>query len=99
MIASLAMYDRAEAQPANDRLWGLIRDGLRRSGGAAPDRLTRGDGAYWPAWEAPDLVLSQTCGYPFRARLIGTVTLIGTPDYGVTGCPPGHYCSRSESVV
>jgi ABC-type phosphate/phosphonate transport system substrate-binding protein len=21
------------------------------------------------------------------------VTLVGTPDYGVGGCPPGHYCS------
>ena len=32
MIASLGMYDRTEAQPSNDRLWALIRDGL-------PERL------------------------------------------------------------
>ena len=93
MIASLAMYDRAEVQPANDRLWALIRDGLRAAGLKAPQALTRGAGAYWDAWEAPDLVLSQTCGFPYRARLHGKVTLIGTPDYGVEGCPPGHYCS------
>ena len=93
MIAALGMYDRAEAQASNDRLWGLIRDGMRAMGLAAPDGLTRGEAAYWQAWTAPDLVLSQTCGFPFRSRLHGKVTLIGTPDYGVTGCPPGHYCS------
>jgi ABC-type phosphate/phosphonate transport system substrate-binding protein len=82
---------------ANDRLWALIRDGLRARGLAAPERLTRGEGAYWPAWQAPDLVLSQTCGLPFRARLHGQVTLIGTPDYAVDGCPPGYY--RSVLVV
>ena len=93
MIASLGMYDRAETAQANDNLWGLIRDRLRAEGHQAPDTLTRGSGAYWPAWEAPDLVFSQTCGFPYRARLHGTVTLIGTPDYGVAECPPGHYCS------
>ena len=93
MIASLGMYDRAEAQPANDRLWALIRDGMRAQGIAAPDGLTRGDGAFWSAWQAPDLVLSQTCGYPYRARLHGKVTLIGTPDYGVDRCQPGYYRS------
>lgn len=93
MIASLGMYDRTEAQPANDRLWALIRDGLLAVGIAAPDGLTRGAAAYWPAWQAPDLVLSQTCGFPYRARLHGAVTLIGTPDYGVEGCAPGHYRS------
>lgn len=93
MIASLGMYDRAEAQPANDRLWALIRDGMRAQGLDAPDDLTRGAGAYWPAWTAPDLTLSQTCGLPYRARLHDTVTLIGTPDFGVTGCRPGYYRS------
>lgn len=93
MIASLAMYDRAEVQPANDRLWALIRDGMRAAGLSAPDALTRGAGAYWEAWQSPDLVLSQTCGYPYRAKLHGAVTLIGTPDYGVQGCAAGYYRS------
>ena len=97
MIASLGMYDFGAAMAANDRLWALIRDGLRSEGIAAPDALTRGEAAYWPAWEAPDLLLSQTCGYPYRARLHGRVAYVGTPDYGVEGCPPGHY--RSLFVV
>ena len=93
MIASLGMYDRAETQGANDRLWALIRDGMRSHGMAAPEALTRGPGAYWPAWTAQDLTFSQTCGFPYRARLHDKVTLIGAPDYSVAGCPPGHYCS------
>lgn len=93
MIASLGMYDRAETAAANDALWAAIREGLQRRGIAAPAVLTREDAAYWPAWQSPDLLLSQTCGFPYRARLHGKVTLIGTPDYGLPDCPPGYYCS------
>ena len=93
MIAALGMYDRAEAQASNSRLWALIRDGLRAAGLTAPEALTRGAGAYWQAWQDPGLTLSQTCGFPYRARLHGHVTLIGTPDFGVEGCPPGYYNS------
>lgn len=92
MIASLPMYDRPETQAANDRFWRLLRDGLQARGMAAPDALTR-DGRLWDHWRAPDLVLSQTCGLPFRAVLHGSVTLVATPDYGVEGCDPGHYRS------
>ena len=93
MIASLGMYDFGAAMAANDRLWALIRTGLRGRGVTAPEALTRGEHAYWDAWAAPDLLLSQTCGYPFRARLQGRVTYVGTPDYGVEGCAPGYYRS------
>lgn len=93
MIASLSMYDFGPTRAANDRLWALIRDGLRARGLVAPEKLTRGEAAFWDAWTSPDLILSQTCGYPFRARLQGRVTYVATPDYGVEGCPPGFYRS------
>lgn len=93
MIASLPMYDRAETAAANDRFWALIRDGLGARGIDAPAKLRRGDADLMPHWLAPDLVLSQTCGFPYRARLHDKVQLVGTPDYGVEGCPPGHYRS------
>ena len=93
LIASLGMYDFGPLTGANDRLWALIRDRLRADGIDAPDALTRGEGAYWQAWQSPDLILSQTCGYPFRARLQGKVTYVGTADFGVEGCAPGYYRS------
>lgn len=93
MIASLGMYDFGAAVAANDRLWALVRDRLSKAGIDAPKALTRGEAAYWPAWEAPDLLVSQTCGYPFRARLHDRVAYVGTPDFGVEGCPPGYYRS------
>lgn len=87
-LASLPMYDRAELRPANDRLWQAIRAAL----GEGPEHLSRGGGV-WDHWLSPDLLLSQTCGYPYRVRLHGKVNLVGTPDHGLDGCPPGHYCS------
>lgn len=93
MIAALGMYDRAETAEANDRFWALIRDGLLARGIAAPETLTRGEMAYMPGWLSPDLVFAQTCGYPYRAVLQDKVRLVGTPDYGLPGCPPGHYNS------
>ena len=88
MIASLAMYDMTALHGANDRLWQAIRRHL----GHGPETLTRG-GDLWQIWQSPDLLLAQTCGMPFRTRLHPNVTLIGTPDYGLPGCPPGYYNS------
>jgi ABC-type phosphate/phosphonate transport system substrate-binding protein len=93
MIAALPMYDLPHVMAANDRLWARIRDGLRKAGQPAPDMLTRGVDNLLVQWQSPDLLLSQTCGMPYRTRLHGKVTLIGTPDYGLRGCPPGQYRS------
>jgi len=93
MTASLGMYDFGPLRAANDRYWALIRVGLASRGIDAPATLTRGEHAFWTAWQAADLVLSQTCGYPYRMRLHGSVTLVGTPDFAQDGCLPGHYCS------
>lgn len=88
MIASLPMYDLPPLQEVNDRFWQAIRTHL----GDGPDALSRSDDL-WQQWLAPDLILSQTCGYPYRARLHGRVGLVGTPDFDLPGCPPGHYNS------
>ncbi len=96
MIASLTMYRRPELEAEHDRLWAQIRDGLRLAGIKAPDRLSQ-DAEEAQVWEDPDLVLSQTCGMPYRLGLDKKVRLVGTPDYGLEGCPPGYY--RSALVV
>lgn len=92
LLASLPMYDRPEIAASTNALWDRIRDALRDAGIEAPARLTRA-GSLWDHWRHPQLVLSQTCSLPYRKALHDHVTLVGTPDYALPGCPPGHYNS------
>jgi ABC-type phosphate/phosphonate transport system substrate-binding protein len=92
MIASLPMYDRPETAGANDRLWHAIARGLRDRGVGAPAALDRTTDL-WATWLSPDLLLSQTCGLPYRARLHPNVTLVASPICDLSGAPPGHYYS------
>ena len=96
MIASLMMYARAEHADADARYWASIRVALADRGIAAPARLSN-DADAFAVWTAPHLVLSQTCGLPYRTRLKDRVALVGTPDFGVEGCAAGAY--RSAIVV
>lgn len=92
MIASLPMYDRPECAGAHARYWSLIRVQLAAQGIDSPARLAQ-EKDERSVWTDPNLVLSQTCGMPYRLWLHGKVALIGTPDFGLDGCPPGYYCS------
>lgn len=92
MIASLGMYDWAEIKAETDALWHLTRDHLRTSGLNVPDDLTCGSDL-WELWQRPDLILGHTCGFPYRTALHPQVALVGTPDYGLRGAPPGYYYS------
>lgn len=92
MIASLMMYRRPQLDAAHGRYWQLIREHLRTAGIDSPDALSQ-DAEEFAVWTDPDLVLSQTCGMPYRTWLHDKVTLVGTPDFGLPDCPPGHYNS------
>jgi ABC-type phosphate/phosphonate transport system substrate-binding protein len=82
------MYDHPAVRGATDRFWQNILSHM----GEDPFDLTR-EGDLWHQWLDPHLFLSQTCGYPYRARLHGKVSLVGTPDYGLPDCEPGEYNS------
>ncbi len=82
------MYLRPETAGATGRLWQAIRAEL---GEGPADLDTPSD--LMTHWRDPALVLSQTCGLPYRAHLHGLVDLVGTPDYGLPGCRPGYYRS------
>lgn len=88
MTAMLCMYDMPALQSANDRFWTLIRTHL----GDGPSTLDRKSG-FWDIWQDPELIFAQTCGMPYRTHLHEKVQLVGTPDYGLPGCPAGYYCS------
>ncbi len=96
MIASLMMYARPELADAHGRFWQLIRHELDAVGIDAPEQLDQ-DAYGVGVWKSPELVLSQTCGMPFRLWLSDAVTLVGTPDYDLDECPAGYY--RSPLVV
>jgi ABC-type phosphate/phosphonate transport system substrate-binding protein len=85
VCASLAMYDLAPpVQAANDLLWQGIRDRILAAGFAAPEHLDR-QVSYHDIWLKPDLVLAQTCGYPYVSMLRGKVQLVATPVFTFAG--------------
>ena len=96
MIASLMMYARPELRGPHDRYWALIRSELATRGIDSPVHVSNDIDAA-TVWTDPALVLSQTCGMPYRLGLHDKVALVGTPDYGLEDCPPGYY--RSPIVV
>ncbi len=95
-VASLPMYDWPVLLAETDTLWAALRDAIRAHGIDAPDSVDRTRMSS-SVWTDPELVLSQTCGMPWRLGLHRQAQLVGTPDYGVEGCPAGYY--RSVIVV
>jgi ABC-type phosphate/phosphonate transport system substrate-binding protein len=87
MIAALQMYDWPEIRGATDGWWAGL---ARHLGVALP--LSRPDDFTAP-WHSDELLLAQTCGYPFTHALKGQVKLIGTPHYDADGCDGASYCS------
>jgi ABC-type phosphate/phosphonate transport system substrate-binding protein len=86
-IAGLSMYiaPRPVAE-ATKELWRFIRDYLRDAGVVdVPEELDRAVD-YRDVWLRPDLLLSQTCGYPYVTTLRGRVRLVATPCYAHPGC-------------
>ena len=44
-------------------------------------------------WLAPELLVSQTCGYPLMTQLRGQVRVIGRPRYALPHSRDGEHCS------
>lgn len=97
MQISLPMYDLPCVRAATDD-WGeglaraLSREGVANS----PLSLTR-DRTVEELWRSPDLLLSQTCGYPLLTEFAEDLTLLLTPIYRTQGCEGNGY--RSFVVV
>jgi len=89
------MYDLPAVRAATDEWWAGLARHFRAAGLAgAPDHLER-DPA--PDWTDPELLFSQTCGYPLTHALAGRVQLLCTPCYAAPGCDGPRY--RSVLVV
>jgi len=92
--ASLGTYDHGPATLANDRLWNVIAGRLRDAGfGAVPDQLDRSR-PLEAIWDDPDLLLAQTCGYPFMSRWRDRLRYVATFRYRSPGCEGAFHRSR-----
>ncbi len=92
MIASLPMYDWPELVNAHNNLWQFIREGFAEKGIDAPAKLQRGEDDR-SNWISPNLLIGQTCGYPFATRLKNRVRYLATPVYRTEGCEGAYYSS------
>lgn len=93
MGASLPMYDWPELREATDAWWAALAEAFRAEGlTGVPTHLTRGP-APDDLWAAPDLFVSQTCGYPLMHAWAGRLTPVATPHYAAEGCDGPDYCS------
>lgn len=96
-IASLPMYDLPEVTAATDAWWSGIARALAREGVAdVPVNLVR-DCDTKTVWRSPDLLFSQTCGYPLMHDFVGQLRVVATPSYDAAGCKGPFY--RSLIVV
>jgi ABC-type phosphate/phosphonate transport system substrate-binding protein len=87
------MYDWPEIRTATDDWWDGLRRAFEKEGlGDVPAKLSRG-GPDDAAWSSGDLLLSQTCGYPYTHGGSATLRLVATPCYGVSGCEGPNYRS------
>jgi ABC-type phosphate/phosphonate transport system substrate-binding protein len=86
------MYDWPEVRLATDALWAAIAAAVRTRGLDAPEALDRTRPPE-DQWRDPDLLFSQTCGYPYATALRGTVRLVATPVYVAEGCEGPAYRS------
>ncbi|MCD4865501.1 phosphate/phosphite/phosphonate ABC transporter substrate-binding protein [Pseudomonas sp. PLB05] len=86
-VAALTMYvEPAEVRDAYRQLAEAVALRLGATLESAPEEL--------PAlWSHPELLLAQTCGYPWATRLRGQVRLVAAPRYHFEGCNEAEHCA------
>lgn len=85
------MYDWPETTPDWDRFWEKLREAIESKGVPAPQCLAR-TGDHRADWTDPDLLVGQTCGWPFVSHLVGKVEPFARFDFGLGGTK-GNYHS------
>jgi hypothetical protein len=105
--ASLPMYNFPEMREVNARFWEALRGLLLEAGlRDVPETLTF-ERRPVPERLEPELLFSQTCGYPLETVFKGQAIRLGAPIYDAPGCDgPTHRAffivraaSRAESLA
>jgi ABC-type phosphate/phosphonate transport system substrate-binding protein len=90
--ASLPMYNLPEMRAVNARFWEALRGLLAESGVAdLPEAL---EYAHPPVPQriGPEVLFTQTCGYPLETIYRGQAIRLGTPCYTAPGCDGPTHC-------
>jgi ABC-type phosphate/phosphonate transport system substrate-binding protein len=88
-IAALPMYNVTPALAAAWREW--LNDVLRIARPAC--RIVEPDEELHGFWRRPNVLLSQTCGYPLMHGLHEHMQVIATPHFDAPGCEGADYSS------
>ncbi len=91
-LASLSMYDWPETAHAIDVLWSHIQNKLDERHIAAPLSVDRATNPV-ALWSKPELIIGQTCGWPYANYLSEQVVPFARFDYDLADCPAGFYNS------
>jgi ABC-type phosphate/phosphonate transport system substrate-binding protein len=90
--ASLPMYNLPEMRALNAALWQALRGLLAEAGvGDLPETLSF-ERPPVPERIGPEVVFSQTCGYPLETVYRGQAIKLGAPCYATPGCDGPTHC-------
>ena len=103
MRAMISMYHTPERAAALEAWWSGLAGHWRTLGLRDVPEHSSVPADLYELWQASDLFIAQTCGYPLTHRLKDGVTLVATPCYAAGGCTGPTYDSvivaRHESGV
>jgi ABC-type phosphate/phosphonate transport system substrate-binding protein len=89
--ASLPMYNLPEMRPVNAAFWEALRGLLVGAGLPDVPEALSFDRPPVPERIGPEILFSQTCGYPLETVFSGQAIRLGTPCYLAPGCDgPTH---------
>lgn len=89
--ASLPMYNLPEMRAANARFWAALRELLTEAGLRDLPEDLLSDRVPVPDRLEPEMLFSQTCGYPLETVFRGQAVRLGAPVYDLPGCDgPTH---------
>jgi ABC-type phosphate/phosphonate transport system substrate-binding protein len=87
------MYDPPELHATVDAWWSGLARAFRAEGVVdVPDGVDRSL-SFDALWSAPDLLFTQTCGYPLTGPWADRLQYLATPRYAAAGCEGPNYCS------
>ncbi len=95
--ASLPMYTLAEVEDTVGIWWRGLARHMREAGVTlTPETLSKPE-TLLDHWRSPNLIFSQTCGFPMLYLLGKAVRMVATPIYEAPGCEGPNY--RSQIIV